>query len=86
LKEAGMKAKQDQMTNFEYEQEISEMLNTKPAARNAFESVVEYQIMKHQNDWAGMYRFVYEWMHGSAKNKTDLRRKIKSRRQFGIDL
>jgi hypothetical protein len=65
-------------TNFEFEQETSEMLNqVGPSARKAIESDLIFVQAKNENDWAAAWEFVYGWLHGSAENKTDMRRVIK---------
>ena len=62
-------------TNFEYQQEISDMLNqVSPAGRRAIEAEFMYAQAVRDNDWAAAWEFVYGWLHGSAKNKSDMRR------------
>jgi hypothetical protein len=68
------------MTNFEYEQGVSEMLNSvSPNARKAIESDLVYMQSKQDNDWVTAYQFVYGWLNGTAKNKSELRRKLKKK-------
>jgi hypothetical protein len=50
------------------------------SARKAIESDLVYQQIKHDNDWQAAYQFVYGWLHGTAKSKSDARRKLKKRK------
>lgn len=62
-------------TKFEYQQEISEMLNQiSPTGRKAIEAEFIYAQSVRDNDWAAAWEFVYGWLHGSAKNKSGMRR------------
>ena len=70
------------MTNFEFEQGVSEMLNSVSAsARKAIEADLVYQQARYENDWQAAYQFVYGWLNGTAKSKSDIRRKLKKHKE-----
>lgn len=71
------------MSNFEIEQEISQLLNSEGKwIRKKVESDTEYILAKQQGDWCGAKDRVLKIIFGSAENMRELRKLVKKKRKL----